>query len=64
MTRDLAFSDQPLTALFPRDGARAAVVEPEIDGVPARLVGTTKDVPFYPVAATGPLLAGRYFPLL
>lgn len=62
-------SDRPRRATVVNvmaDGARAAVDEPEVDGVPAWLVGTTKDVPTYPVAAepTGPLLAGRYFPLL
>ncbi len=62
-------SDRPRRATVVnvmRDGARAAVEQPDVNGVPAWLVGTTKDVPFYPVAAqpTGPLLGGRYFPLL
>ena len=49
-----------------RDGARAAVYEPEVNGVPAWLVGTTTGVPFYPLdpQPKGPLLGGRYFPLL
>jgi very-short-patch-repair endonuclease len=47
-----------------RDGARAAVEEPEVGGVPAWLVGTTKDVPFYAPGPKGPPLGGRYFPLL
>jgi ectoine hydroxylase-related dioxygenase (phytanoyl-CoA dioxygenase family) len=62
-------SDRPRRATVVnvmRDGARAAVDEPEVGGVPAWLVGSTKDVPFYPIAArpSGPPLAGRYFPLL
>jgi hypothetical protein len=49
-----------------RDGARAAVDEPEVDGVPAWLVGDTLTTPFYPPQAEpkGPVLGGRYFPLL
>ena len=62
-------SDRPRRATVVnvmRDGARAAVDEPEIDGVPAWLVGSTKGVPVYPVGErpAGPPLAGRYFPLL
>ncbi len=46
------------------DGTRAAVDEPTVDGVPAWLLGGAG--PFYPVVAepAGPLLDGRFFPLL
>jgi len=49
-----------------REGARAAVEQPAVGGVPAWLVGSTVDVPTYRVEPepTGPLLGGRYFPLL
>ena len=62
-------SDRPRRATVVnvmRDGARAAVDEPDVNGVPAWLLGTTHTVPFYAVSPkpTGPLLGGRYFPLL
>lgn len=62
-------SDRPRRATVVnvlRDGARAAVDEPTVNGVPAWLVGSTKDVPFYPVAEqpAGPRLGEPYFPLL
>jgi ectoine hydroxylase-related dioxygenase (phytanoyl-CoA dioxygenase family) len=62
-------SDRPRRATVVnvmRDGARAAVDEPTIGGVPAWLLGTTETVPFYPLdpEPKGPLLDGPYFPLL
>lgn len=62
-------SDRPRRATVVnvmREGARAAVDEPDVGGVPAWLVGTTTGVPTYTVEAEpqGPLLGGRYFPLL
>lgn len=60
-------SDRPrrgTTVHVMRDGTRAAVDEPSIDGVPAWLVGG--EGPFYPVedGPAGPVLEGQYFPLL
>ena len=46
------------------DGTRAAVDEPTVDGVPAWLVGGAG--PFYPLVEqpAGPVLGGRFFPIL
>ena len=48
------------------DGTRAAVDEPDVDGVPAWLVGRTEDNLAWPVDAEpqGPPLEGRFWPRL
>ena len=49
-----------------RDGSRAAVDLPEVDGVPSWLLGTTEESVLYPldIDPAGPILDGRYWPML